>query len=79
MVTTVSTFDVNAAESENKKVDGSFLTMKEKVSNTYTLGLKRGQVKLVPHQTDWHKDAACVIKTLKEILGKCPFLSIDGG
>ena len=43
--------------------------MKEKVSNTYTLGLKRGQVKLVPHQTDWHKDAACVIKTLKEILG----------
>ena len=43
--------------------------MKEKVSNTYILGLKRGQVKLVPHQTDWHKDAAGVIKKLKEILG----------
>ena len=43
--------------------------MKEKVSNTYILGLKRGQVKLVPRQTDWHKDAAGVIKKLKEILG----------
>lgn len=43
MVATVSTFDVNAAESENKKVDGSILTMNESSSGHTSSPVTRGK------------------------------------
>lgn len=43
MVATVSTFDVNAAESENKKVDGSILTMNESSSGHTSSSVTRGK------------------------------------
>ena len=33
------------------------------------IGLKRGTVKLVPHQKEWNENAEKIIKLLKQILG----------
>ena len=33
------------------------------------IGLKKGTVKLVPHQKEWNENAESIIKLLKQLLG----------
>ena len=37
--------------------------------NFIMIGLKKGTVKLVPHQKEWNENAESIIKLLKQLLG----------